>query len=172
MSQCSPNAFLQYTYRWSSTRCNTSCRLSRKITLVHEAKEKYRGVFEIQKSRDKTSSGEIGSGEIKITHFNNILYGLPRYLMLYYNLQLGLHHIRTRLYSLPLNKLHDLYESTLTLHFADAASPEHRLQREKGRYLTQSYDKSPYTNRYVIRAKLQHKQRHKKVRLHSSCGPT
>ena len=24
--------------------------------------------------------------------------------------------------------LHDLYESTLTLHFADAASPEHRLQ--------------------------------------------
>ena len=24
--------------------------------------------------------------------------------------------------------LHDLYESTLTLHFADVASPEHRLQ--------------------------------------------
>ena len=44
------------------------------------------------------------------------------------NLQLGLHHIRTRLYSLPLNMLHDLYESTLTLHFTDAASPEHRLQ--------------------------------------------
>ena len=39
-----------------------------------------------------------------------------------------LNHIRTRLYSLPLNMLHDLYESTLTLHFADAASPEHRLQ--------------------------------------------
>ena len=30
------------------------------------------------------------------------------------NLQLGLHHIRTRLYSLPLKMLHDLYESTLT----------------------------------------------------------
>ena len=29
-------------------------------TLVHEAKEKYRGMFEIQKSGDKTSSGEIG----------------------------------------------------------------------------------------------------------------
>ena len=34
--------------------------------------------------------------------------------------------------------------------------------REKGRYLTQSYDKSPYTNRNVKRAKWQHKQRHKK----------
>ena len=33
------------------------------INLVYailEAKEKYRGVFEIQKSGDKTSSGEIG----------------------------------------------------------------------------------------------------------------
>ena len=28
--------------------------------LLYEAKEKYRGVFEIQKSGDKTSSGEIG----------------------------------------------------------------------------------------------------------------
>ena len=44
--------------------------------------------------------------------------------------------------------------------------------REKVRDLTQSYDKSPYTNRNVIRAKWQHKQRHKKVRLHSGCGPT
>ena len=44
--------------------------------------------------------------------------------------------------------------------------------REKGRDLTQSYDKSPYTNRNVKRKKWQHKQRHKKVRLHSSCGPT
>ena len=49
-------------------------------------------------------------------------------LLPFVNLQLGLHHIRTRLYSLPLNMLHDLYESTLTLHFADVASPEHRLQ--------------------------------------------
>ena len=44
--------------------------------------------------------------------------------------------------------------------------------REKGRDLTQSYDKSPYTNRNVKRAKWQHKQRHKKVRLNSGCGPT
>ena len=40
----------------------------------------------------------------------------------------GLHHIRTRLYSLPLKTLHVLYESTLTLHFTDVGSPEHRLQ--------------------------------------------
>ena len=36
------------------------------------------------------------------------------------------------------------------------------IAREKGRDLTQSYDKSPYTNRNVKRAKWQHKQRHKK----------
>ena len=34
--------------------------------------------------------------------------------------------------------------------------------KEKGRDLTQSYDKSPYTSRNVKRAKWQHKQRHKK----------
>ena len=39
------------------------------------------------------------------------------------------------------------------------------IVREKGRDLTQSYDKSPYTNRNVKRAKRQLKQRHKKVRL-------
>ena len=44
------------------------------------------------------------------------------------------------------------------------------VPREKGRDLTRSYDKSPYTNRNVIRAKWQHKQRHKKVQLHSGCG--
>ena len=49
-------------------------------------------------------------------------------LLPFVNLQLGLHHIRTRLYSLPLKMLHELYESTLTLHFTDAASAEHRLQ--------------------------------------------
>ena len=43
-----------------------------------------------------------------------------------------------------------------------------RLQEKKGRDRTQSYDKSPYTNRNVKRAKRQHKQRHKKVRLHSA----
>ena len=35
-------------------------------------------------------------------------------------------------------------------------------KREKGRDLTQSYDKSPYTSRNVNMAKGQHKQRHKK----------
>ena len=34
--------------------------------------------------------------------------------------------------------------------------------REKGRDLTQSYDKSPYTTRNVKRAKWQQKQHHKK----------
>ena len=37
------------------------------------------------------------------------------------------------------------------------------LSNEKGRDLTKSYDKSPYTNRNVKRAKWQHKQRNKKV---------
>ena len=37
-----------------------------------------------------------------------------------------------------------------------------QVLKEKGRDLTQSYDKSPYTNRNVKRAKWQHKQRHKK----------
>ena len=44
--------------------------------------------------------------------------------------------------------------------------------RQKGGDLTQSYDKSPYTNRNVKGAKWKHKQRHKKVRLNSNCGPT
>ena len=35
-------------------------------------------------------------------------------------------------------------------------------KREKGRDLTQSYDKSPYTNRNVKMSKWQHEQRHKK----------
>ena len=48
-------------------------------------------------------------------------------LLPFVNLKLGLRHIRTRLYSLPLNMLHNLYESTLILQFADVASPEHRL---------------------------------------------
>ena len=36
------------------------------------------------------------------------------------------------------------------------------FQGQKGWDLTQFYDKSPYTNRNVKRAKWQHKQRHKK----------
>ena len=49
-------------------------------------------------------------------------------LLSFVNLQLGLHHIHTRLYTLPLKTLHVLFESTLTLHFTDVGSPEHRLQ--------------------------------------------
>ena len=49
-------------------------------------------------------------------------------LLPFVNLQLGLHHIRTKLYSLPLKRLHALYGFTLTLHFADVGSPGHRLQ--------------------------------------------
>ena len=47
----------------NSTECQTATnqRKLRKVDFLGwEAKEKYRGVFEIQKSGDKTSSGEIG----------------------------------------------------------------------------------------------------------------
>ena len=50
------------------------------------------------------------------------------WLLPFVNLQLGLHHIRTRLYSLPLKRLHALFESTLTPHFIDVGYPGHRLQ--------------------------------------------
>ena len=46
------------------------------------------------------------------------------------------------------------------------------ISTSRERDLTQSYDKSPYANRNVKRTNWQHKQRHKKVRLHSGCGPT
>ena len=49
-------------------------------------------------------------------------------LLPFVNLQLGLHHIRTRLYSLSLQTLQVLYESTLTSHFTDVGSPGRRLQ--------------------------------------------
>ena len=42
------------------------------------------------------------------------------------------------------------------------------LSRQKGGDMSQSYDKSPYTNRNVKGAKWQHKQRHKKVQLNSN----
>ena len=44
------------------------------------------------------------------------------------------------------------------------------IEREKERDLTQSYDKSPYTNRNVKRATTQ--RHHQNVRLHSDCGRT
>ena len=48
-------------------------------------------------------------------------------LLPFVNRQLGLHHIRTKLYSLPLKKLHELYESARSVVFTDAGSPEYRL---------------------------------------------
>ena len=48
-------------------------------------------------------------------------------LLPFVDLQLCLHRIRTKLYYLPLIRLHALYESTLTLHFIDVGSPGHRL---------------------------------------------
>ena len=48
-------------------------------------------------------------------------------LLFFVNLQLSLRHIHTKLYSLPLKRLHTLYESTLPLYFTDVGSPGHRL---------------------------------------------
>ena len=50
-------------------------------------------------------------------------------LLAFVDLKLGLHHIRTKLYSLSLKRRHALYESTLDLHFTDVGSPGHRHQR-------------------------------------------
>ena len=44
-------------------------------------------------------------------------------------------------------------------------------KREKEGDLTQSYDKTPYTNRKFENHRTTHK-RHKKIRLHNDCGPT
>ena len=43
-------------------------------------------------------------------------------------------------------------------------------KREKGD-LTQSYDKTPYTNRKFENQRTTHKL-HQKLRLHNDCGPT
>ena len=43
-----------------------------------------------------------------------------------------------------------------------------RIQREKERDLTQSYDKTPYTNRKFENQRTTHK-RHQKLRLHNDC---
>ena len=45
------------------------------------------------------------------------------------------------------------------------------IAREKEGYLTQSYDKTPYTNRKFENQRTTHK-RHQKLRLHNDCGPT
>ena len=47
-------------------------------------------------------------------------------------------------------------------HFSISIKLSQVITRQKGGDLTQSYDKSPYTNRNIKRAKWQHKQRHKK----------
>ena len=57
-------------------------------------------------------------------------------------------------------------------HGKDANSFKRRISREKGRDLTQPYDKSPHTNRNVKRVKRQHKQRHKKIDYTAVAGPT
>ena len=44
--------------------------------------------------------------------------------------------------------------------------------REKGRYLTQSYDISPYTHRLTQNATWQHNNATKNYRLHNDCGST
>ena len=50
-------------------------------------------------------------------------------------------------------------------------SLEQCLLKEKGRDLTQSYDKSPNTNRKIEKATRQHKTP-QKLRLLNDCGPT
>ena len=49
-------------------------------------------------------------------------------LVPFLNEPLGLHHIRTKLYSVPLRKLHEIYEYTKDLTFTNTRSPESRLQ--------------------------------------------
>ena len=46
-------------------------------------------------------------------------------------------------------------------------------EREKGRDLTQSYDKSPYTRKKKNpKSNVTTHKRHQKLRLHNDCGPT
>ena len=49
-------------------------------------------------------------------------------LVPFLNEPLGLHYIRTKLYSVPLRKLHEIYEYTKDLTYTDTRSPEYRLQ--------------------------------------------
>ena len=51
------------------------------------------------------------------------------------------------------------------------AKYKHSITREKEGDLTQSYDKTPYTNRRFENQRTTHK-RHQKLRLHNDCGPT
>ena len=47
-----------------------------------------------------------------------------------------------------------------------------KVRREKGRDLTQSNDKSPYTHRKIQKETWQHKNATKKPRLHNDYGST
>ncbi|KAK3103876.1 hypothetical protein FSP39_022583 [Pinctada imbricata] len=49
-------------------------------------------------------------------------------LVPFLNEPLGLHYIRTKLYSVPLRKLHEIYDYTKDLAYTDTRSPEYRLQ--------------------------------------------
>ena len=76
----------------------------------------------------------------------------------------------------PLLSWHKRYDLNAEI-FDVIANENARFKRnesewQKGRDLTQSNDKGPFNNRNVKRVKWQHKQRHKKVRLHSGCGST
>ena len=44
--------------------------------------------------------------------------------------------------------------------------------KQKGAYLSQSYDKRPYTHRKIQKVSWHHNKRHQKLRLHNDCGPT
>ena len=45
----------------------------------------------------------------------------------YVNKSLGLHHIRTKLYSVPLKILYELQEKTKNTAYLDSSTPEYRL---------------------------------------------
>ena len=48
-------------------------------------------------------------------------------LLPYVNKPLGLHHIRTKLYSVPLKILYELQEKTKNRAYLDSSTPEYRL---------------------------------------------
>ena len=54
VKQASQNIYVKHL------RDNSKSASTKRRNILWKAKEKYRGVFEIQKSGDKTSSGEIG----------------------------------------------------------------------------------------------------------------
>ena len=92
------------------------------------------------------------------------LYGFEG-IQIYFAIRACMHWYKTT----ACTRIHVLHRINIILYFTCMGFAE--LWQKRGD-LTQSYDKSPYTNRNVKRAKRQHKQRHKKVRLNSSCGPT